>query len=199
MPRPPRLVVRVCLILGSLAVAGCTAPPPRPDHPEIGFQDRPPIRLDVREVAVEQSYRPPYAAPNVEHLFPVPPAAAAARWANERLVAAGPTRRARYNVRQASVLETPLERSGGLKGAFTTEQSERYDARLVVELEIISEDGRSEGSLTAEVERSRSVPENLTVNERETVWHEMTRTMLDELDRRLEETIKRVFFKYLIL
>ena len=135
----------------------------------------------------------------MEHLFAVPPAAAATLWAVDRLTAAGPLGRARFIVREASVVEIPLEQSGGLTGAFTTEQSERYDARLVVEIEIVAEDGRIEGTLSAEVTHSRTVPENLTLGERERVWHEMTRAMMEELDVQLDKTIKEAFYAYLIL
>ena len=199
MPRRLRLVSLLCLVAGGLALAGCTTGPPRPTFPPITFTQVAPIKLDVREIEVEQAYQPSHAAPNVEHLFAVPPAAAAALWAVDRLVAAGPLRRARFIVREASVVEIPLKQSGGLTGAFTTEQSERYDARLVVEIEIVSEDGRIEGTLTAEVTHSRTVPENLTLGERERVWHEMTRAMMDKLDVQLDTTIKEAFYAYLIL
>ena len=199
MPRRPRLVSILCLLLGGLALAGCATAPPRPTFPPITFAQVAPIKLDVREIEVERAYQPPHAAPNVEHLFAVPPAAAATLWAVDRLTAAGPLRRARFIVREASVVEIPLKQSGGLTGAFTTEQSERYDARLVVEIEIVSEDGRSEGTLTAEVTHSRTVPENLTLGERERVWHEMTRAMMGELDVQLDTTIKEAFYAYLIL
>ncbi len=69
----------------------------------------------------------------------------------------------------------------------------------MVEIEIVAEDGRIEGTLTAEVTHSRTVPENLTLGERERVWHEMTRAMMDELDVQLDTTIKEAFFAYLIL
>lgn len=199
MPRRPRLVSILCLLLGGLALAGCAAPPPGPSFAPIGFMDRGPLKLDVRTVEIEQAYQPPHAAPNVEHLFAVPPAVGAKLWATDRLTAAGPMGRARFVVLEASVLETPLKQSGGLTGAFTIEQSERYDAHLVVEIEIFSEAGRSAGTVTAEVTHSRTVPENLTLGEREQVWHEMTRAMLDELDAQLDKAIKEAFYAYLIL
>lgn len=199
MPRRLRLASLLCLILVGPALAGCAAPPPRPSFAPISFTDRGPLKLDVRAVEIEQTYQPPHAAPNVEHLFAVPPAAGAKLWATDRLAAAGPMGRARFIVREASVLETSLKQSGGLTGAFTIEQSERYDARLVVEVEILSEQGRSQGTVTAKVVHSRTVPENLTLGAREQVWHEMTRRMLDELDAQLDKTIKEAFFAYLIL
>lgn len=199
MPCRLRLVSLLCLAASGLALAGCATAPPRPAFPPIAFDRVAPIKLDVREIEIERTYQPPHAAPNVEHLFAVPPAAAATLWAIDRLVAAGPLGRARFIVREASVVEIPLKQSGGLTGAFTTEQSERYDARLVVEIEIVSEDGRIEGTITVEVTHSRTVPENLTLGERERVWHEMTRAMMGELDVQLDTTIKEAFYAFLIL
>ncbi len=199
MPRRLRFVFLLCLAAGGLALAGCDTGPPRPAFASITFSQAPRIKLDVREIEVVQAYQPSHAAPNVEHLFAVPPAGGAALWAMDRLVAAGSLRRARFIVREASVVETSLKQSGGLTGAFTTEQSERYDARLVVEIEIVSDDGRIEGTLTAEVTHSRTVPENLTLGEREQVWHDMTRAMMDKLDAQLDTTIKKAFFVFLIL
>ncbi len=198
MPRRSRLPFFLWLAAGALVLAGCTDVSPRPQFAEIAFTDRPPFKLDVREIEIERAYQPPRAAPNVEHLFHVPPAAAAERWARDRLAAAGPRNRARYVIREASVVELPLEHSAGMSGALTTGQAERYDARLVVELRIFFEGDGSQTTLTAEVTYSRAVPKNLTLREREVAWHEMTQTMLCELDGLLDVNIRKAF-PYLIL
>ena len=187
------------LILVGFSLAACATPPPARNLDRISYSERPPIRLDVREVEIQRSYQPPNAAPNVDHLFPVPPAAGAQLWAADRLKAAGPLRRARFIVREAPVIEISLARAGGLTGTFTIEQSERYEARLVAELQILAEDDRIEASVTVEVSHHRTVPENLTLNERVQVWHEMTRKLLDEMDRQLDATIKEALYAYLVL
>ena len=188
------------LLLAPLLLAACAnQAPPRPSYTELSFAHLSPIKLDVAEVAVEQSYEPPGTAPNVEHLFPARPAAAAKAWARGRLVAAGPTGRARYIVRQASVVETPLETQGGLTGAVTIDQSERYDALIVVEIQIIAADGSTVGTATVEARRSRTVPENASLNERERAWYDMTKDLMADLDAQLDQTIKAVLFKYLII
>jgi hypothetical protein len=199
MPRPLSAPIAPILLACLAVLAACTTPPPQNAFPEITFAHESPIRLDVREVSVELAYKAPLTPPNVEHLFPARPGQAATRWARDRLVAAGPMRRARYIVREASVVESSLEQSEGLTGMFTTEQSERYDARIVVEMQIIGEDGRIEGSLTAKAERSRSVPEDISLNERERVWFKMTEDLMKELNAQLEQTIKTTFFPFVIL
>ncbi len=199
MPRRMSPVVLLCLAISGLALSACTTPPPARNLDRISYSEKPPIRLDVREIEIQRAYHPPNAAPNVDHLFPVPPAAGAQLWAADRLKAAGPLRRARFIVREAPVIEIPLERSSGLTGTFTIEQSERYEARLVAEVQILAEDGGIEASVTAEISHHRTVPENVTLNERIQVWHEMTRTLLDEMDRQLDAVIKAELYKYLLL
>ena len=199
MPRRRPTVILLYLILSGLALSACATPPPVRNPDTISYSERPPIRLDVREIEIQRAYQPPNAAPNVDHLFPVPPAAGARLWAADRLKAAGPSRRARFIVREAPVIEIPLERLGGLTGTFTIEQSERYEARLVAELQILAEDDSVVASVTVEVTHHRSVPENLTLNERVRVWHEMTRSLLDEMDRQLDATIKEALTAYLVL
>ncbi len=199
MPHTKPPAILLCLILSGLALSACTTAPPVRNLDKISYSESPPILLDVREIEIQRAYQPPNAAPNVDHLFPVPPAAGAQLWAADRLKAAGPLRRARFIVREAPVIEIPLERSGGLTGTFTIEQSERYEARLVAEIQILAEDDRVEASVTVEVTHNRTVPENLTLNERVRVWHEMTRTLLDEMDRQLDAIIKEALYLYLVL
>ena len=199
MSHSMRPLAQLVLILAGFSLTACATPPPVRNLDRISYSERPPIRLDVREIEIQRSYQAPNAAPNVDHLFPVPPAAGAQLWAADRLKAAGPSRRARFIVREAPVIEVPLARSGGLTGTFTVDQSERYEARLVAELQILAEDGRVEASVTVEVTHHRTVPEDLTLNERVEVWHEMTRSLLDEMDRQLEATIKEALYADLVL
>ncbi len=199
MPRRRPPVILLSLILSGLGLSACATPPPVRNLERISYSERPPIRLDVREIEIQRVYQPPNAAPNVDHLFPVPPAVGAQLWAADRLKEAGPLGRARFIVREAPVIEVPLARAGGLTGTFTIDQSERYEARLVAELQILAEDGRVEASVTVEVTHQRTVPENLTLNERVQVWHEMTQALLDEMDRQLDATIKEALYAYLVL
>ena len=68
----------------------------------------------------------------------------------------------------------------------------------MAQLQIPAEDDRVEASVTVEVTHFRTVPENLTLNERLRVWHQMTRSLLDEMDRRLDATIKEALTAYLV-
>jgi hypothetical protein len=197
MRRLSRLLVTMLLPAAGLALSACELNPPTSDFPELTYGHLEPLRFDVASVEVEQAYQPSSEPPNVELLFPVRPGDAAANWGRDRLQAVGATRRLRYIVREAPVTETALDTKGGLTGAVTTEQSERYEAQLVVELEVIDDSGWKEASAMARVARSITVPEDATLHERETTWYQLTEKLMNDMSTQLEDTLNRVFFRYL--
>ena len=190
---------RTFLLLSSLALlAACDTPPMRQSFATLTFQDRPPIRLDVAQVEIVQGYKAPGVAPHVDHLFPQKPADVAATWGRDVLQAAGERGMATYTVLDASATETALPRSTGLTQAFKTEQSDRYDLHIDVKLEIGNPLLATTGFVTAAANRSQTVAEDMTLNQREAVWFQMTESAMRELDGKLEAAIRdklRVFVR----
>ncbi|MDJ0983305.1 MAG: hypothetical protein QNI94_16905 [Kiloniellales bacterium] len=196
MLRFPGLKAILLLAATSLTLVGCELTPERNVYPELTYQHLDPIRLDVRDIVVEQAYAPPLSNPNVDHDFPVKPMDVAARWAQDRLVAAGATRTATFVIRDAAVVEVPLEQSEGVTGAFTTDQSERYDAHLEVQIVIRDDRGWEEANLITEVTRTMTVAEDVTLNEREKAWYSLTEKLMVDMDQRLAESIEENFQRY---
>ncbi len=197
------IVTRRAVLIGLAAtaagtLAGCNTPPQRYTFPELTYAYLPPIRLDVAVVDVVDSYRPPMAAPNVEHLFPTPPAKAMTRWAEDRLVAAGSNGGALLTILRADVVEVPLARTTGLKGVFTTDQSYRYDATLEVRLDAENTSGLRRGSITARATRGQSVAEDLTLNQRERLWFEMTELLMRDIGAEIEKQINAYLSAFLV-
>lgn len=180
-----------------LALAACQSPPPKPAFPQIGFGHEETLRLDVGSIAVEQGYRPSLEPPYVGHLFPQPPGQVAQRWAQERLLAMGGPRRAVVTLRDASVREVELPRTSGIKGAFTTDQTERYDARVAADIAIFEPDGRRSAFAQAEATRSTSVPEDATLAEREQIWFQLTEQLMQDFDAEMERQIRGSLSGYL--
>lgn len=192
---PIRLALAAILVL---ALGACSADPPeRPIYPDLTYRHLPPIKLAVARVEVEDAYTPPLRAPNVEHEFPVSPAAAARRWSDDRIRAVGKEGSVKVTLREASVIEVALKKTEGLTGAVTTDQSERYDGTIVMEIEVLSENGDREAFVTATARRSRTVPEDITLNEREKVFFEMTEAMMNDLNAELERQIQQHLGRYL--
>jgi hypothetical protein len=186
-----KLSLRSLLIVSALAVVGCETPVDQQTFPEQTFQHLPPISLNVREIDIIHLFKPPLKAPHIEHEMPVPPQIAVERWVVDRLRATGTSGRAVITIRDASVVETRLKQLGGIKGTFTTEQSERYEAKVEVVIEAADGKGLRSANAVAASLRNRTVPENATLRERRNLWYELTEKLMSDFDRTFEAQIRK--------
>lgn len=171
----------------------------RPVFQDIRFTAQPPIRIDVAEIVIQDRFEPSFKEPNVEHIFPVTPARAAANWARDRLEAtdrASP-RRLRVVITDASVRETLLPKTGGVRGAFTTDQAEKYEGTIEMTVELLGERGFPEASVSGRALRTQTLPEGVTPNQREQAWHDFTRALVADLDREMEPRLRATFANYI--
>jgi hypothetical protein len=190
-----RLAAAFALLAAPVA---CAFDDPGNRFARITYANLPQIGLDVGDIEIEQAYQSTGQAPHVELRFPARPADVAVQWAEDRLAARGDRLTFRYILREASAVETELPKSEGVRGLLTTEQSERYDVHIVVDMQIL--DGRQvQGTASAEARRSVTVAEDITLNERERVWYKLTEDTMNDLNDQLEETIKSAFFPYIVL
>ncbi|MCA3247166.1 MAG: twin-arginine translocation signal domain-containing protein [Tagaea sp.] len=174
------------------ALAACADLPPPPQFPPISFAPRGTFRFEALRVEVAFDYQAPLAPPHVEHLFARTPEATLRLWAAERLAASGRGERfVRFVVLDARVTETDLPRTQGFRGTFTTEPAQRYDGRIECAVEIRQQRGNfRDGIATATAVRQRSVLENISLNDRERVWYEMTQEMMRDIDAELHRQIE---------
>ncbi len=187
-----------CLAMGAVLalLAGCSSPPPRPTFPDIRFTSEAPIGLDVATLEVRDEYQPPMRSPNVDHLFPVTPAHAAENWAHDRLKPTGKAGRVVFILRNASVIETELPKTGGVSGAFTTQAAERYDLTLQATVQIVDAQGLPVRTANVQAQRSQSVLEGITPNDRDRTWYDMTKAAMADFDSQMENEIRNNFGIY---
>ena len=183
------------LVLGMLA--GCTAEPPPARLAEMTFTNLPKIQLEVASIEIVDEYNPPFQPPNVEHKMPVPPASAARRWAEDRLVAVGNSGRAVVTIRDAHVSETLLRKTGGLTGAFTTQQGARYDAVLQMSVEVKNDRGFQDAAAQASAARSQTVPEDISPNRLDEVWYEMVEGLMRDINVELERNMRQFMGRFI--
>lgn len=199
---PRSLTRRDLLIAGSAALgAGLTAceTPPRQRFAELTYAHFGPFRLDVATIEIVSEYQSPLAPPHIEHLLPAPPEQTLRRWARDRLVATGAAGyRGRFVITDARVTETKLAKTEGIRGAFTTDQSERYDGAIAAALEIRAERGNfRDGYAVASASRLRTVPEGISINARETVWFELVETLMNDFNAEMERQIRANLTRFL--
>jgi hypothetical protein len=180
-------------LLGAGLLVGCGGgPPPPPVFPDLTFAHRGQLVFDAGRIDVVDEFYPPLKPPHVEHEMPLKLAAGAAKWAKDRLSTAGKSRRlVKFAIKTAQVIESELPRTGGLRGALTVEQAQRYDAELEVMIELLSPTGFREAYATASVRRSATVPETITLNGRQQVLFTLAEQTLREMDAELERNVRR--------
>ena len=187
MSRSPALASLLAVVF---LLTGCATEVHKPGFSQISLAHLQPISLNVARIEVENRYVSPATRPNVEHEFPVSPAAVASNCGRDRLRAVGQSGVARVVVRRASVVEVPLKRTTGVTGAFTRDQSERYDAIIDMMVELRDAAGNVRVTVESTAKRSRSVSENVSLIEREKIWFEMTETMMSDLNTALENQVR---------
>lgn len=179
-------MLRLAIVPLLLLLTGC-ATAEMPVYPDITFSHRPVIPLAVSKVQVVEKYIPPLREPYVEQEFPVSPMQIARNWARDRLKPVGGTALARFIIEEASVRETKLPKKKGLGALFTTQQERRYDALLIVRLEIEDLNGR--GFTRVRVERSNTLAEDASLKDRDDLFYRMAEAMARDLDAQLEAGI----------
>lgn len=190
----PKGLWRLLLIL-TLVSGGCATIVEERHFPQLSFAHLPPVKLDVARIEFKQA---PLRAPgggNIEHELPVSLRASIARWARERFQPVGKTGTALVTVEDVGFTEERLKKTTGLRGLFTTDQSERYRAVLAVSLSVTHPHRRA--LARAKGKRSQTVPEDSSLADREEVWFDMTEKLLKDVDRVLVEEIRRELRDYL--
>jgi hypothetical protein len=188
---------RRSLLLAAAAVtalAACQSAPTRPAPRSIDFSSFGPIVMNAAKIDFVDASRPAGGVVHVEQRASTPPVEAMRRWTAERLQAAGRAGTVRVTVRDASIIEVPLPTTGGVKGYFTNDQAQRYEGRL--EVEIVGETpmpggGSFRGSTKAIATHATSVPENVTLADREATISEISRRLAEEINARLDTGIRK--------
>ena len=172
----------------ALAVSGC-ASPPAPKFPELRFTHLPKITLDVASIEIVDNFQPAGVA-HIENRMPVSPETALRNWAQDRLQAGGVSGVAKFIINSAAVTETKLTKKGGITGAFTTQQSHRYDAGLRVELRLEGVPRVSKAYAEANVTRSQTLGEDASINVREQMWFDLTESLMKDYDPLMSASIR---------
>ncbi|ACI99853.1 hypothetical protein [Rhodospirillum centenum] len=203
MMRQPslRLPLLPALLLALLLAVALPSGPAAAQQtgPGLSFAEKGAITLDVAEIEVVNEYVPPLKEPNVEHLLPVTPADTVRLWVQDRLKAGGGSGRARVVIRDASVVEAELERTTGIRGWFTKDQSERYEGKLAVEVLVERPAQGFSGAASVAVARSTTVAEDVSLAEREKAMLDLVRAMAADLDAQLDAAIRANLFPAIIL
>jgi hypothetical protein len=183
--RPAFFALAVLTVL-----AGCQMPPQKQAFPALTYAHKGPIVFNVGKVEVVSTYVSPMKEPNVEHLSPVQPASAMMQWGHDRLQASGGQGFVRLTVKDAKIVDVPLPIQGGISGALTRQQSDKFVETIYATVEVYDGTGRIRGTATASAERSQTVSEGTPPAERDKVLFDLTEQSMNDMDSGLESAIR---------
>ena len=188
----PALFGPALLGLLALALSAC-AGTPAGGNANLSFTHLQPIRFNATEVQFVDNYRPTLAPPNVEHQYPQTPAAAVRDWTRARIAAAGAAGVVRVTVVEASVVEVRLPTREGVGGMFFNEENIRYDGAIEVTIDFIPRAGVTVGPSQARARtvRTQTMLESSTLNQRSTIYFNLLRGMMDDLDQQLGAAVRQ--------
>ena len=180
-------------VSASLLTAACSTPVTKQTLPQMSFAHLGAINFNVETIEIDNRYKTPSDPAQIEARFPTPPADAIRIWAIERLkpVGAAGSGVLRVVINQASVKEIDLTLDKSLTGTFTKQQSNRYDLGLDIALEIIDGSGKQVGFSAAKASRTATTGEDISLNDREKKWFEMTEKTMVDLNTEIESNIRR--------
>lgn len=188
-------------VAATFALGACESVAPQMQRlPEISFAHKQPIQLNIAELRIDPQYQPPGRKPNIEHLMPVSPESAAVRWAQDRLrpMGAAGSGAARMIIADARVVEVPLPVEKGLTGLFKEQQAERYEGFLDISIQILDQRNLPIADVVARATRTRSVPQGISLNERDRVLHELTEDMITDIDNQMDGLIRTYMARWVM-
>lgn len=181
-------------------LAGCNTAPPPPAYPALTYGHKGVFRFAAERIEIDTEWSPPLRRPNIDHEVPMTPSETLQRWGKDRLLAAGGAERyVRFVVREASLVETELPRTQGVRGALTTDQAQRYDLVLAAAVEMRqARGGLVEATAEARTSRFRTVAEGISLAARERVWYELLEQGMNDLDAELDRRVRTHFAMFIV-
>ncbi|PZP84337.1 MAG: hypothetical protein DI582_09040 [Azospirillum brasilense] len=192
-------VRRLLALAATLTLVACQDAPVVNTPSSVTFAGKAPIRLNVAQINVVESYRSTMQKPFVEHTAPTTPAAGVKLWASQRLAAAGTQGTVEVIIDDASIKETPLTKKDGIEGFFTDDQDARYDAHLRVTIRLY--DGLStvaQAESVVELNRMRTINEKASAAQRDAMFAAMVNDMMLQFDAEAESRLRQYFARFIV-
>lgn len=188
----------ICAFVCMLALSACAAMGPATAPQEVSgltFDNMQAVPLNVAKIEVFDAFNAPVTEGHVEHLFPVSPAAAARKMAEQKLSAEGSDNLLRVVIEDASVMERKLPVGRDFWSNFNREPSERYDARVSLRFELVNEQAPDIviGHASVIAERTKTVLEGTSPAARDRAWNEMTDALMGDLYNGFDGVVRNTF------
>jgi hypothetical protein len=182
--------------LAIFALAACqTSAPARLGSPQFSG---PSFMVRAGDIGFTRSSPVPATDVQARYQFPTRLDSGMEKWANDRIKLVGGQNRLELEIVEATITEEVLPTTKGLAGLFKNEQSSRYRGKLKVLLKLYTPDRISaHAGVESEVQRSITVPEGLSVAERQQAFNDLVISMLQQVDTDMSQRIPQHMAEFL--
>ena len=186
--------IAIGLLFALCACSGVN--PPAPRMPQMTFANLQALQLDVARVEIVSKYQPPAQAPHIEYDMPVSPENAIKRWVQDRLQPVGKSGTLRVTILDAQATDNPLKVDTGVKSLFEKQQVSRVDVSVEVLLQILDERQFAVAEASAKASRSRTMPEGLKLNERDSILYDLVEATMLEFNTNMDPYMRTSFARW---
>ncbi len=181
-----------------MALNACVMSPPTGGVPDMTFAQVQPIMVNAQRLEIVDGYQSPMQAPNVEHLFKIPPASAARALVQKQVMAQGGENILRVTIENASVVERVLPVAGGFQGMLTREPARQYDGKFAIRFEMVSPSAPDIVKAHARVTATRTtgVGENASPADRDRAFFTLTEKMMNDVSEGIRTTVYNTLSRY---
>ena len=178
-----------------LMLSGCLTSNVTNEWPDIAYGKSPAVRVNAARLDIQDVYRAPMGAPNVDHLFKVTPSMAAQTLASRQVIPVGGQNVMRVIVEDASVRRSTLPPKEGVLGLLPTEPDEQFDARVALRFELADEAAPDivTGRASVVATRQRTLTGGATLAQREKAYHDIVQALVDDLSQGILTTVGGTF------
>jgi hypothetical protein len=180
----------ILLTVLGLSTVACQNHVDMPNYPEIRFNKLSPFVLSVGKVEIVEEA----AESKLEYLFPITPVKAIRGWAADRIQAVGDNKsKLAIIIKKAEITERKIPKPEGWQNVADSSQTE-YKVDIRVAFEVYKDDMLvPQAELTIELYKAKSIPDNVTLSEREQLLYQITKDLITSLNQEFEKEASNYF------
>lgn len=164
-----RVITVLCFLCLAVVEAGCTfsSSVEGKPLPNLTFEHIAPLQVNVRDIEIINLYDPKKDSKDISSTFPTPPDIAVKRYAENRLQANGKRGALKFIIEDSYIHHRYIESEGIVSKWLKLEGKDRYDVTMDIRFYIEYPDGRQSPHSVLKTERYISIPESVSIAERE--------------------------------
>lgn len=182
-------------IVSSLCVVACAATDTSAGKPvaRISFDDMPPVTLGVSNITINDLTPQEKPAGDASSDFVTSPKVAIMNYFQSRFAASGLTGNLDININEVSVVSETQENQSSLLSNMGLYEQDLYDLKIVFGLETTFADGQKNRGSVLTIEKSKLLPPNLSIAERERLLAELLKETIVEADSSIVKSLDKTF------